>query len=73
MSSPCEVTNELKEICIKAAKAVKGQIVSVDLFETKKGLMVNEVNAVTEFRKSIEAYKVDIPNEIAKYIMECVK
>jgi [lysine-biosynthesis-protein LysW]---L-2-aminoadipate ligase len=58
----CPLTNELEDICIKAAKAMEGQIVGVDLMESKEhGLIVHEINNTTEFRNTVRVTGVDIP------------
>ena len=58
----CPLTNELEDICIKAAKAIEGQIVGVDLMESKEdGLIVHEINNTTEFRNTVRVTGVDIP------------
>ena len=50
----CPVTNELEDICIRATNAVGGQIVGVDLMESKEhGLIVHEINNTTEFRNTV--------------------
>jgi [lysine-biosynthesis-protein LysW]--L-2-aminoadipate ligase len=72
-ATACPLTEELKELSFKAAKAVKGDIVSVDLFETKDGLAVNEVNGVTEFRNSADVYQVNVAEKMAQYILEELK
>ena len=73
IASKCEVTNEVAEISIAAAHAVGGGIVAVDLFESDDGLMVNEVNYTMEFRNSIDTTGVDIPAEVANYVINQVK
>jgi [lysine-biosynthesis-protein LysW]--L-2-aminoadipate ligase len=73
VASKCEVTNEVAEISIAAARAVGGGIVAVDLFESDDGLMVNEVNYTMEFRNSIDTTGVDIPAEVANYVINQVK
>ena len=73
VASKCEVTNEVAEISIAAAHAVGGGIVAVDLFESDDGLMVNEVNYTMEFRNSIDTTGVDIPAEVANYVINQVK
>ncbi|MCP3689388.1 MAG: lysine biosynthesis protein LysX [Gammaproteobacteria bacterium] len=72
-ASKCEVTNEVAEISLAAARAVGGGIVAVDLFESERGLLVNEVNYTMEFRNSIDTTGVDIPAEVASYVIEQVK
>ncbi len=64
------VTDELAELSLVAARAVGGGIVAVDLFETDRGLLVNEVNYTMEFRNSIEPTGVDIPARIVDYLLE---
>ncbi len=72
-ASKCDVTNEVAEISIAAAKAVGGGIVAVDLFESDDGLLVNEVNYTMEFRNSIDTTGIDIPAVVANYVIEQVK
>ena len=66
----CPLTDELKTLSVKAAKAVGGGIVAVDLFETKNGLLVNEVNYTMEFRNSIATTGVNIPGLIVDYVLQ---
>ncbi len=73
IASKCEVTNEVAEISIAAAKAVGGGIVAVDLFESERGWLVNEVNYTMEFRNSIDTTGVDIPAVVANYVIEQVR
>ena len=65
------VTGALNDLCVRAAGAVGGGIVAVDVFETKEGeLLVNEVNYTMEFRNSIEPTGVDIPARIVDYVVD---
>ena len=68
-TSNCPVTTELAEISLKAAEAVGGGVLAVDLFETREGLLVNEVNYTMEFRNSIDVTGVDIPERIVSYLL----
>ncbi len=68
-ASKCEVTPEVAEISVAAARAVGGGIVAVDLFESDDGLLVNEVNYTMEFRNSIDTTGVDIPAEVTRYVI----
>ena len=72
-ASKCEVTAEVAEISLAAARAVGGGIVAVDLFESRDGLMVNEVNYTMEFRNSIDTTGVDIPAVVADYAVQQIK
>lgn len=69
VASNCPVTEELAKISLAAAKAVGGGIVAVDLFETDKGFLVNEVNYTMEFRNSIDVTGVNIPEKIVEYVI----
>jgi [lysine-biosynthesis-protein LysW]--L-2-aminoadipate ligase len=66
----CPVTKELEDICLKATKALGGQIVGVDLMESKSdGLMVHEVNNTTEFKNTVRVTGVDIPGLMVDYAL----
>lgn len=64
----CEITNELEDISLRAAKAIGEGIFGVDLMESEKGLLVHEVNNTTEFRNTVPVTGVDIPGMIIDYI-----
>ncbi len=68
-TSNCPVTTELAEISLKAAEAVGGGVLAVDLFETGDGLLVNEVNYTMEFRNSIDVTGVNIPEKIVSHLL----
>jgi len=68
------LNEELRELSIKTAKAVGGEIVSVDIFETSDGsYLVNEVNGVPEFKGLMQATGIDVPEKILKYSIEVAK
>ena len=67
----CEVSNEMEEMCIKAKDAVQGQIVGVDLMESKeKGLVVHEINNTTEYKNTVRVCEVDIPSLMIDYALK---
>ena len=68
-TSNCPVTADLADLSLRAAAAVGGGVVAVDLFETGDGLLVNEVNYTMEFRNSIDVTGVDIPERIVSYLL----
>ena len=73
-ASVCEITPELNEICVKAAHAVGGGVVAIDVFEDPdRGLLINEVNYTMEYRNSIEPTGVDIPAKIVDYVLATAK
>ncbi len=65
----CPVTPEIDRISRDAGQAVGGGVLAVDLFESDRGLLVNEVNYTMEFRNSIDTTGVDIPARIVDHVM----
>jgi [lysine-biosynthesis-protein LysW]--L-2-aminoadipate ligase len=54
----------------RAAAAVGGDIVAVDLLETRSGeVFVNEVNHCVEFARSIDATRIPLPEHIADHVL----
>ena len=67
----CEITKELEDVCMKAAKAVGGGILGVDVMEDKKrGLVVHEVNNTVEFKGLAKVVKKDIPKEMIDFAIK---
>lgn len=64
----CKITSEMEEICLKAAKTMKGEILGVDLMESENGLLVHEVNNTTEFKNTVRVTGVDIPSLIIEHV-----
>jgi [lysine-biosynthesis-protein LysW]--L-2-aminoadipate ligase len=74
VASNCPVTPELDSLCVRAAQAVGGGILAIDVLEDeRRGLLVNEINATMEFRNSIVPTGVDIPNAMLDYVLSCVQ
>jgi [lysine-biosynthesis-protein LysW]--L-2-aminoadipate ligase len=69
----CKVTNEMEELCLKAAKTMKGEILGVDLMESENGLLVHEVNNTTEFKNTVRVTGVDIPSLIIDHLVNSKK
>lgn len=69
IASNCPVTDELRDISLRAAKAVGGGIVAIDIFETDNGYLVNEVNYTMEYKNSIVTTGVNIPKKMVEYIL----
>jgi [lysine-biosynthesis-protein LysW]--L-2-aminoadipate ligase len=68
-ASNCPLTDEIKEISVRAAKAVGGGVVAIDIFEMDHGLEINEVNYTMEFKNSIAPTGVNIPELIVDYVI----
>jgi [lysine-biosynthesis-protein LysW]--L-2-aminoadipate ligase len=47
--------------------------VAIDVFETKAGYSINEVNYTMEFRNSIDVTGVNIPAKVVDYVLEVGK
>ncbi len=73
VASNCPLTNELRDFSIKAAKAVGGGIVAIDIFETPDGLLANEVNYTMEYKNSIQTTGVNIPQHIVDYTLRAAE
>ncbi|MEM4232042.1 MAG: hypothetical protein QXM77_05880, partial [Candidatus Nitrosocaldus sp.] len=70
-AEPCPISKELEDICIRACKAVNGEVVGVDLMEDEaRGLLVHEVNPTTEFKNVARVSNSKIADEIIDYIMQ---
>jgi [lysine-biosynthesis-protein LysW]--L-2-aminoadipate ligase len=69
-----KITNELEDLAIRAAKAVGGGIVGVDMMEDKaRGLVVHEVNNTVEFHGAATVSEADIPGAMLDYAVSVVK
>lgn len=72
-ASNCEVTPELRDLAVRAAAAVDGRIVAIDLVEDPQsqnewgGLLVIEINHTMEFKNSVSTTGVDIPRRMGEY------
>ncbi|MEM6529738.1 MAG: lysine biosynthesis protein LysX, partial [Chloroflexota bacterium] len=67
-ASNCPVTDEMNEICVRAANAVGGGVLAIDLLEDpERGFVLNEINHTMEFRNSSKPTGVDIAAEVVRY------
>ena len=69
-ASVCEVTPEIDQLCRKAAAAVGGGFLSVDLLEHPNGLLVNELNYTPEFHGFMDATGIDVADQVIDYVDE---
>lgn len=73
-SSNCPITPELNDLCVRAARAVGGGVVALDLFEDPaRGLLINEVNYTMEFRNSIAPTSVNIPDRMVDFCLSVAR
>ncbi|MCS7141624.1 MAG: lysine biosynthesis protein LysX [Candidatus Nitrosocaldus sp.] len=70
-AEPCPVSSELEDVCVRACRAVNGEVVGVDLMEDEaRGLLVHEVNPTTEFKNVARVANQRIADEIVEYVMQ---
>nr|WP_299025107.1 lysine biosynthesis protein LysX [uncultured Thermanaerothrix sp.] len=66
----CPITSELEELCGRAAAAVGGGVLAIDILEhPERGLLVNEINHTMEFHTTVPTTGVDIPGMIVDYVL----
>lgn len=70
VASKCEVTPDIADLSLNAAKAVGGGVVALDIFESDEGLLINEVNYTMEFKNSITTTGVNIPQKVVDYVIK---
>lgn len=67
----CPLTPEIEDLCLRAAEAVGGGVLAVDLVEhPEKGLLVNEINHTMEFHTLQPISGMDIADEIVNYTIK---
>ena len=69
-AEPLAPTPELTELSIRAANAVGGGVLAVDLMEAPSGLVVHEVNHTAEFKNVARTTNTDIAGRIVDYAVE---
>jgi [lysine-biosynthesis-protein LysW]--L-2-aminoadipate ligase len=72
-TEPCPLTKEVEDIALKAARAVGGGVLGVDMMESPSGLVVHEVNSTVEFRGAQSATSTRIADEIIDYAVNLVR
>lgn len=69
-ASNCPVTPDIADLARRAAAAVSGEIVAIDLVEDPgRGLLVIEINHTMEFKNSVSTTGVDIPRRMGEYAL----
>lgn len=72
----CPVTPELHELCQRAADAVGGGVLALDVMEDPQadgGLTVHEINHTMEFKNSVAPTGVDIPGLVLDHCIREAK
>jgi [lysine-biosynthesis-protein LysW]--L-2-aminoadipate ligase len=66
----CPVTESLHDISYRAAQAVGGGVLAIDILEDpERGYLVNEVNHTMEFHTTVPLTGVDIPGMLVDYVL----
>jgi len=68
-----KVDDALNDLCLRAAEAVGGGVLALDLMETRDGLTCHEINHTMEFRNSVAPTGVDIPGLIIEHCRQVAK
>lgn len=67
---PLTPTPELTELALRAADAMGGGVLAVDLMESPNGLVVHEVNPTPEYKGLVAATHVDVADQILTYAVQ---
>lgn len=74
IGEPYELTPQIEKIAVKAAKALGAEICAVDILESaSKGPLVIEANLSPGLQGITKTTKVNVANEIAKYLYKKTK
>jgi [lysine-biosynthesis-protein LysW]--L-2-aminoadipate ligase len=68
-STHCPITPEIEDLALRATRAVGGQIMGVDIAETRDGLTVIEINVGAEFHGLMGTTDISISGEIVDYVL----
>ncbi|AEM38609.1 lysine biosynthesis enzyme LysX [Pyrolobus fumarii 1A] len=73
-AEPAPVTPELRELALRAAKAVGGGVLGIDVFEDpERGLLVNEINANSDFKNTERVTGFNMARAIVEYAVSVAK
>lgn len=71
---PAPIDEELRELSIKTAKTIGVEIAGIDIFEDNdRGYLVNEVNAIPDFRNTVPATGYNLQDKIIEYLISKIK
>ena len=72
-SRPYLITEEMEELVLQTSEVFDGGALAVDLLESDRGLLVNEINCSMEFKESMKAIEGDIPGKLIDYTLQQAK
>ncbi len=70
---PCSINKDLEKIAKMAGDAIGDGVLGIDIFETKDGYMVNEVNHTMEFKNVQRVTGIDVAGKIIEYCLTKIK
>ncbi len=68
-TEPCRLTSELEDIVLRAARAVGGGILGVDVMEREGEYVVHEVNGTVEFKGAQTSTDLSIADRMVEYAL----
>ena len=72
-AEPIELTEELKDLAINSAKAVKTEIAGVDIVESERGFLVLEVNSIPGFTGLQKVSDINLAEQIVTYFLKSAR
>jgi [lysine-biosynthesis-protein LysW]---L-2-aminoadipate ligase len=70
---PCPLTDELRDVLLRAAAAIGPGVYGIDVLENADGrLLVNEINHTPQFRGAAEVLDTDLPARYVDYVAATV-
>jgi [lysine-biosynthesis-protein LysW]--L-2-aminoadipate ligase len=67
----CPVIPELNDLCVRAAQAVGGGVLAVDVIEhPEHGYQINEINHTMEFHTTVPLTGIDLAGLLVDYVLE---
>ncbi len=67
------LSDDEREIILRAAKAAGGGILGIDAMESDGGILIHEINGTVEFRGAASVWGNIIPRSIAEYVIKRAK
>ena len=70
---PLQLSEEMEDLAVKVAEAIGCEVAGVDILESKEGLMIIEINSQPGWRGLQSVTKINIADEIVRYILKRIK
>ena len=72
-AEPYKPSPLLEDLALRVKNLFEGVLLSIDFFERNKYYLVNEVNAIPEFKGFMQATRINLPKLIAIHLKHVVK